>query len=281
MSKEARGHLRGHVAQLPWHSMEMDSLLGELDTDPRQGLTVEEARTRLEKYGYNELAVEEKTSPFTLFINQFKNTLIIILLIATVLSALVGELVDAGIIVAIVIFCAALGFIQEYRAERALDALKKMLTPTITVLRGGKEHEVLAKELVPGDILLLEAGDKIPADGRLSEIHSLQCDEAPLTGESFPVEKELSVLPVDMAVGDRKNMVLTGTSVTYGRGKAIVTATGVNTEFGKIAAELVSVLQEKTPLEKRTQEIGKWLGIIALVICVLVVGVSIVRESIV
>src|SRR3990172_1893579 len=281
MSKEARGHVRGHVAQLLWHWMEMASLLGELDTDSQRGLAAEEAQRRLEIYGYNELAVEEKTSPFTLFLNQFKNTLIIILLVATVLSALVGELVDAGIIVVIVIFCAALGFIQEYRAERALDALKKMLTPTITVLRGGKEQEVLAKELVPGDILVLEAGDKIPTDGRLSEIHSLQCDEAPLTGESFPVEKELSALPVDMAVGDRKNMVFTGTSVTYGRGKAIVTATGVNTEFGKIAAELVSVSQEKPPLEKRTEEIGKWLGIIALVICVLVVGVSIVRESIV
>jgi Ca2+-transporting ATPase len=261
--------------------MEMDSLLGELDTDPQQGLAAEEAEKRLGIYGYNELAVEEKTSPFTLFINQFKNTLIIILLIATVLSALVGELVDAGIIVVIVMFCAVLGFIQEYRAERALDALKKMLTPTITVLRGGKEHEVLAKELVPGDILVLEAGDKIPTDGRLSEIHSLQCDEAPLTGESFPVEKEFRVLPQDVPVGDRKNMVFTGTSVTYGRGKAVVTATGVNTEFGKIAAELVSVSQEKTPLEKRTEEIGKWLGIIALVICLLVVGVSIVRESLV
>ena len=281
MSKEARGHVRGHVAQLPWHSMEMASLLGELDTDSQRGLAAEEAQRRLEIYGYNELAVEEKTSPFTLFINQFKNTLIIILLVATVLSALVGELADAGIIVVIVLFCAVLGFIQEYRAERALDALKKMLTPSITVLRGGKENEVLAKELVPGDILLLEAGDKIPTDGRLSEIHSLQCDEAPLTGESFPVEKELSTLPVDMPVGDRKNMVFTGTSVTYGRGKAVVTATGVNTEFGKIAAELVSMSQEKTPLEKRTKEIGKWLGIIALVICVLVVGASIVRESIV
>ena len=281
MSNEAHGHLRRRAAQIPWHSMEMDSLLSELDTDPQQGLAAEEAEKRLGIYGYNELATEEKTSPFTLFINQFKNTLIIILLIATVLSAVVGELVDAGIIVVIVMFCAVLGFIQEYRAERALDALKKMLTPTITVLRGGKEHEVLAKELVPGDILILEAGDRIPTDGRLSEIHSLQCDEAPLTGESFPVEKEFRVLPQDVPVGDRKNMVLTGTSVTYGRGKAIVTATGINTEFGKIAAALVSVSQEKTPLEKRTEEIGKWLGIIALVICVLVVGVSIVRESLV
>ena len=268
------------MAKLSWHSMEIDSLLGELDTDPQQGLAAEEARRRLEIYGYNELKEEEKASPFTLFINQFKNTLIIILLIATILSALVGELVDAGIIMAIVIFCAVLGFIQEYRAERALDALKKMLTPTITALRGGRDYEIPSKELVPGDIILLEAGDKIPADGRLIEIHSLQSDEAPLTGESFPVEKELSVLPQDVPVGDRKNIVFTGTSVTYGRGKAVVTATAANTEFGKIAAELASVPQEKTPLEKRTEEIGKWLGIIAFSVCVLVAGTSIVREAI-
>jgi Ca2+-transporting ATPase len=261
--------------------MEIESILQKLETDPEQGLSLEEAQRRLGEYGYNELGEEAKTSPFILFLNQFKNTLIIILIAATVLSALIGDLLDAGIILAIVVFCAVLGFVQEYRAGRALDALKKMLTPTTTVLRGGKELEVLARELVPGDILLLEAGDKIPTDGRLIEIHSLQCDEAPLTGESFPVEKELSALPMDIPVGDRKNMVFTGTSVTYGRGKAVVTTTAVNTEFGKIAAELASVSQEKTPLEKRTEEIGKWLGIIALVICALVVGVSIVRESIV
>jgi P-type Ca2+ transporter type 2C len=261
--------------------MEIESILQKLETDPEQGLSLEEAQRRLGEYGYNELGEEAKTSPFILFLNQFKNTLIIILIAATVLSALIGDLLDAGIILAIVVFCAVLGFVQEYRAGRALDALKKMLTPTTTVLRGGKELEVLARELVPGDILLLEAGDKIPTDGRLIEIHSLQCDEAPLTGESFPVEKELSALPMDIPVGDRKNMVFTGTSVTYGRGKAVVTTTAVNTEFGKIAAELASVSQEKTPLEKRTQEIGKWLGIIALVICGLVVGASIVRESIV
>ena len=178
-----------------WHSMEIESILQKLETDPEQGLSLEEAQRRLGEYGYNELGEEAKTSPFILFLNQFKNTLIIILIAATVLSALIGDLLDAGIILAIVVFCALLGFVQEYRAERALDALKKMLTPTITVLRRGKELEVFAKELVPGDILLLEAGDKIPTDGRVIEIHSLQCDEAPLTGESFPVEKELSALP--------------------------------------------------------------------------------------
>src|SRR5262245_13224266 len=180
--------------KLQWHSTQIDSIIGQLDTDPRQGLTPEDAKRRLQVHGYNELREEAKTSPLVLFINQFKNTLIIILIVATVLSAVIGDLLDAAIILAIVVFCALLGFVQEYRAERALDALKRMLTPTITVLRGGREEEIPSKELVPGDIILLEAGDKIPADGRLIEIHSLQCDEAPLTGESFPVEKELKVL---------------------------------------------------------------------------------------
>ncbi|MGH7809761.1 MAG: cation-translocating P-type ATPase, partial [Candidatus Binatia bacterium] len=173
-----------------------------------------------------------------------------------------------------------LGFVQEYRAERALDALKSMLTPMITALRGGREEEIPSKELVPGDVIVLEAGDKIPADGRLIEIYSMQCDEAPLTGESFPVEKDLKVLPEAVPVGDRKNMVFTGTAVSYGRGKAVVTDTGIKTEFGKIAAELATVAQEKTPLEKRTEEIGKWLGIIAVGVCVLVVLTSVIREAI-
>ena len=153
-----------------------------------------------------------------------------------------------------------------------------MLSPTITVLRGGKEEEVPSKELVPGDILLLEAGDKIPTDARLVENHSLRCDEAPLTGESAPVGKDIKPLPENVRVNDKKNMVFTGTTVTYGRGKAVVTSTGMNTEFGKIAEEVTAVETEKTPLEKRTDEIGKWLGIISFAICFLVAAVSVVRE---
>src|SRR4030042_976603 len=156
-----------------WHSIEAAQVLKELDTDIHRGLAEDEAKRRLETYGTNELKKEEGVSPLTLFFNQFKNILILILLIAIVLSALVGEVVDAAIIGVIVVFCAVLGFIQEYRAERALAATKKLLTPTITVLRGDKEEEIPSKELVPGDILLLEAGDKIPADARLVENHSL------------------------------------------------------------------------------------------------------------
>ncbi len=273
------------MATTNWHSIEPAQVLKELGTDLHKGLTEGEVKSRLEKYGYNELKKEEKISPFTLFINQFKNILIIILLVAIALSVLVyfidpeeGEIVDAVIIAVIVVFCAVLGFIQEYRAERALEALKKMLSPTITALREGKEEEVPSKELVPGDILLLEAGDKIPADARLVENHSLRCDEAPLTGESMPVGKDIKPLPENVRVNDRRNMVFTGTTVTYGRGKAVVTSTGMNTEFGKIAEEVTTVEAVKTPLEKRTEEIGKWLGIISLIICFLVAGISVVRE---
>jgi Ca2+-transporting ATPase len=266
------------MANLIWHSMAVEHVLKELDTDPHQGLSAAEALRRMERLGPNELRKEERASPFVLFLNQFKNTLIVILLVATVLSALVGEIVDAGIILAIVVFSTVLGFIQEYRAERALEALKKMLTPTITAIRGGVEQEVLSRDLVPGDVVLLGAGDRIPADGRLIEIHSIKCDEAPLTGESVPVEKRLESVPEDVPVGDRRNMVFTGTTVTYGRGKAAVTATGMKTEFGKIAEEVAAVEDKETPLERRTAEIGKWLGVIAVSICVLVVGISIARE---
>ena len=262
-----------------WHSLEASQVLKELNSDAEAGLGEQEARNRLEKYGYNELIKEEKVSPFILFLNQFKNILIIILLIATFLSALVGEMMDALLILVIVIFCAVLGFVQEYRAERALEALKKMLSPTITVLRDGKEEEVPSKELVPGDIVLLEAGDKIPADARLIKVPSLKCDEAPLTGESIPVTKDTNTLEEDVAFADRKNMVFAGTIVTYGRAKAVVTATGMATEFGKIAEEVAAVEPKKTPLEKRTEEIGKWLGIICLAICFLVAGISTIKEA--
>jgi len=266
------------MEQKPWHSLEIESVLKQLNVNINQGLSNNEVKLRLKKYGYNELKKEDKISPFTIFINQFKNTLIIILLVAIVLSALIGELIDAAIIMIIVIFCAILGFIQEYRAERAMEALKKILSPSITVLRDGKEEIVHSKEIVPGDILLLEAGSRIPADARLLETHSLRCNEASLTGESVPVSKEVRPLPINVQQADRKNMVFAGTTVVSGKGKAVVTSTGMDTEFGRIAEKVTEVKTEKTPLEKRTQEIGRWLGIIILSICFLVIGISIVRE---
>jgi Ca2+-transporting ATPase len=262
-----------------WHLMDVPQILKELDTDPQNGLTSQEVENRIEKYGYNELKKEERASPLVIFTNQFKNVLILILLIATVLSALVGEMFDAVLILVIITFCALLGFLQEYKAEQAIEALKKMLSPNITVLRKGREEEIPTKNLVPGDILILEAGDKIPADARLIEVHSLKSDEASLTGESVPVKKHTKELPKDMAINDRRNMVFAGTIITYGRGKAVVTSTGMNTEFGKIAEEVTAAEPKKTPLEKRTNEIGKWLGIISLVLCFFVAGISIFRET--
>jgi len=266
------------MAEHAWHSIDIQTALENLQADPGSGLTSADARQRLAKHGPNELTHEATASPWVLFFNQFKNILIVILLVATVLSALVGEYVDAVIIFVIIVFCALLGFFQEYRAERALEALRNMLSPMITVLRDGKEVEVLSKELVPGDILVLEAGDRIPADARLIENVSIQCDEAPLTGESLPVSKELAVFGHEAPVGDRKNMVFTGTTVTYGRGKALVCETGMSTEFGRIAHEVAQVSAEKTPLERRTREIGKWLSIITLGICLVVIGISVGRE---
>ncbi|HOI45036.1 MAG TPA: HAD-IC family P-type ATPase, partial [Candidatus Aminicenantes bacterium] len=263
-----------------WHSMTVPQVLKTLETDSHEGLSDAEVKKRLERHGFNELKKEEKVSPWTIFFAQFKNILIIILLAATLLSALVGEVFDAVLILVIVIFCAVLGFFQEYKAERALDALKKMLSPSVRVIRGGKEHEIPSKELVPGDILLLEAGYKIPADARLIETASLKCDEAALTGESLPVTKDTQPVSQATRVADQKSMIFTGTAVTYGRGKAVVTSTGTKTEFGRIAEEVAAVRTEKTPLEKRTDEIGRWLGVISLVICLLIALISLIRESI-
>jgi Ca2+-transporting ATPase len=264
-----------------WHSLDVPEALKALESDPRRGLSNDEVTRRLATHGPNELKKEEKISPWTIFLGQFKNILIIILLVATVLSAAVGEIFDATLIFVIVVFCALLGFFQEYRAEKALEALKKMLSPTVRLIRNGREQDVPSKDLVPGDILLLEAGFKIPADARLIENASLKCDEASLTGESMPVAKDIGRLAAGVRVADRTNMVFTGTIVTYGRGKAVVASTGSRTEFGKIAEEVAAVEVEKTPLEKRTAEIGKWLGIISLGICLLITVFSIVRQAMV
>ena len=260
-----------------WHAMSRDAVLKQLETDPLNGLTPDDAIKRLDHFGPNELKHEAAVSPITIFIHQFKNILIVILIVAVVLSALVGELIDAAVILIIVVFCAVLGFVQEYRAERALEALKKMLASTVTVIRKGLTADLAATEIVPGDILVLEAGDKLAADIRLIESHSIHCDEAALTGESVPVEKADTVLPEDTALHDITNMAFTGTTITFGRGRGVVVATGMQTEFGKIAEQVAAIEVDKSPLEKRTDEIGKWLGLISFLIFVLVVAISLGR----
>ncbi|MEM3004084.1 MAG: cation-translocating P-type ATPase [Candidatus Bathyarchaeia archaeon] len=265
------------MKQKAWHSMDTQEVLSNLDTS-LNGLTENEARLRLQKFGLNEIVTEKRPHPFMMLLNQFRNVLIIILIFATIFSAAIGEFIDAAVILAIVFASAGLGFTQEYRAERALEALKKMLSPNITVVRDGKERDVASNELVPGDIVLFEAGDKVPADARLLEMANLKVDEAPLTGESVPVSKELAPLPTETYLADRKNMLFSGTTITYGRGKAVVTATGMSTEFGRIAKEVTASTSKKTPLEKRTENIGKWLGILSLTVCLSVAVLGILRE---
>ena len=265
------------MEQKQWHSISIDEVSRDLGAS-NEGLNNQEAERRLVEFGPNELQAEKQVSPLQIFIGQFKSILIIILFFATIFSAVVGEIIDAIIILAIVIASAGLGFFQEYRAERALEALKKMLSPAITVVRDGKEKRLDSSKLVPGDVIILEAGDKIPADARLFKIANLNVDESSLTGESIPVTKKLDSLSVDTYVADRKNMVYSGTIVTYGRARAFVTSTGMKTEFGKIAKEVMTTTKEKTPLEIRTESIGRWLGVLCLGACLVVVVFGILRE---
>ena len=246
---------------IPWHALEVEDALKELQVKENEGMTQQEAQARLEKYGPNELKKERGKSPIKLFLRQFKGVLMIILIIATGLSLVVGETVDAMIILTIVFVSAILGFTQEYRSEKAVDALKKMTSPTATVIRDGKENELSASQLVPGDIVLLHTGDKIPADSRLIEAHNLKVEEAALTGESAAVDKTTTPISEDAQLNDRRNMIYTGTTIAYGRAKALVTTTGMQTEFGKIAQMVQTTTTEETPLEKRMASVGKWIGV--------------------
>jgi len=249
--------------------MKIDEAMRELNAE-MDGLSSGEVQKRLEEFGPNELKKEKGKSPVRLFLEQFTDILIIILLVATALSMAIGEFYDAIVIIAIVMACAVLGFTQEYKAEKALEALKKMTAPTATVLRDGKEMQLETRDLVPGDIILLYTGDKVAADARLIEAINMKTDEAPLTGESTPVNKNVKPLPEETIVSDRRNTLFTGTVVVYGRGKAVVTSTGMNTEFGKIAKMVQVTEEEETPLEKRMGHVGKWIGILSVAVCAVV-----------
>jgi len=254
-----------------------DAVLKTLNTFEEDGLSSEEAEKRLEKYGKNELKEEEKTSVVKLFLSQFKSFLIVILIAAALVSAFLGELVDAFVILFTVILAGVLGFVQEYRAEESIKLLKSLTSPEALVLRDGKEGKVLSSLLVPGDILLLQAGDRIPADARLLEALSLKVDESSLTGESVPVEKSTNIFPSETPQPDRKNMVYTGTSVTYGRGKAVITATGMSTAFGKLAGLLGEIERERTPLQEKLDQFGRWLGTATLIVVAFVAILGIIE----
>ncbi len=259
-----------------WHNLSVSEVIESLNSGI-QGLGKEEAERRLAQFGPNELAEKKKISPFMLWLGQFKNFLIIILLVAVVLSAILGELIDAIVIFVIVLFATTLGFVQEYRAERAMEALKRMAAPTSSVIRDGQEIEIPAREIVPGDIVALRTGDKVPADCRLIEAVNLRTEEAPLTGESVPIEKTVDVIPVEAGIGDRKNMAFMGTTVVWGRGKAIVTSTGMQSEFGKVATLIQEVEEEPTPLQVNLDKMGKFIAYAALAICFVLAGIGILR----
>ncbi|MGH9956489.1 MAG: HAD-IC family P-type ATPase, partial [Pyrinomonadaceae bacterium] len=244
----------------PWHVLTVDEAAEKLDAT-LLGLTTDEATQRLLEVGPNELLASGRVSPWTILLEQFKNVLIIILLAATTLSAFLGHGIEAIAITVIVLFAVVLGFWQEYRAERAIEALREMAAPAATVIRDGREQRLPARDLVPGDIILLATGDKVPADARLAEAVNLQTVEAALTGESAPIEKHSSPLEdQQLSTGDRINMAYAGTAVTYGRGRALVVATGMATEFGKIARMLETVETAKTPLQNNLDRIGKSLA---------------------
>lgn len=261
----------------PWHTLPTETVYNILASDPL-GLSSTEAAHRLQQFGPNELQAADPVSPWTVFLGQFKNLLIIILLAGTVLSAILGHTTEAVAIGIIVILATLLGFYQEYRAERAIEALRAMASPTATALRDGREVEIQANELVPGDVILLQTGDRVPADLRLIEAVNLQCDEASLTGESVPVEKQtLPLGEADLAVGDRSNLAYAGSIATYGRGQGVVIETGMNTEFGKVAQMLQTVETDKTPLQMNLDKVGKVLASIAMAVVAIIVVLGLFR----
>lgn len=270
-----------------WWQMETKEAARRLETDEKQGLTSQMAAERLAQKGRNELAeTDGKKSLFWRFLAQFDDFMILLLLGAAVVSVVISRLsgendvLDAVMILGIVVLNAALGLFQESKAEKALEALKKMAAPHARVIRDGIVREIPAAEVVPGDLLLLETGDAVCADGRVVESRSLKTEESALTGEALPVEKtSVGGLPEETATGDRKNMVLAGGYVVYGKGKVLVTATGMDTEMGRIAAMLSHTSDSMTPLQKKLEQTGKQLGIGALAICVLIFCMGILQEK--
>ena len=261
---------------MEWHQYNLAEVFDQLQSSEK-GLTGEEAQARLLRHGPNELVEKKKMPPWMLFLAQFKDFMIIVLMVAAVISGIVGDLTDTVIILVIVFLNAVIGFVQEYRAEKAMEALKKMATLQAQVMRGGVSVQLPSSALVPGDVVLLEAGNAVPADIRLTETHSFNVDESALTGESVPVDKHSeSLAGRDIPLGDRLNMAYKSTLITNGRARGVVTSTGMQTEMGKIAA----MLQEQggtTPLQKRMADFGKKLSYLILGICVLLLGVGILR----
>ncbi len=266
---------------------ELDDLLATLGTDAHAGLTDDEARARLERYGANQLSSRPPDPAWRRFLAQFQDVLVILLLIATAISAALWAIegdaalpYEAIAIFVVVLLNATMGYVQEARAEAAVAALRAMAADEATVIRGGARRSIPATEIVPGDVVLVDEGDTIPADARLIESVALQTSEAALTGESLPVAKDTQTIPGDVPLGDRHNTIFSGTAVTYGHGTAVVTATGMQTEMGRIAGLLEDTPEQQTPLQLELDRIGKVLGLVVLVIAAVMIATIIVVEDV-
>jgi Ca2+-transporting ATPase len=254
-----------------WHSLSVEEVLRDLNSS-RSGLTQAEAEARGHRYGPNELKAKKKTSPIALFFRQFLSPLIYVLLAAAVVSLAVGHYIDAWVILGVLLLNAAIGFIQETRAETAMEALMKMAAPRAKVRRDGNIHSMAVAAIVPGDIILLETGDKVPADARLIDESNLKVSEAALTGESVPVDKLTAPIHEDLPLAERKNMVYSSTTVTYGRATAVVVRTGMETAIGKIAAAIQEIRIEQTPLQRSIARLSRYIiGIVLGIIVVMVI----------
>ena len=266
-----------------WFNKSVKEVEENLETDENNGLSTEEVKKRQEKYGANALKAKKKKSLFQKFLAQFKDFSIIILIIAAIVSGIVGisegeGVTDTIIILIVVLANAIIGVTQEAKAEKSLEALQKLTDHASKVIRDGKITVIPAKELVPGDIVLLDTGDYIPADLRVIEAVNLKSQESSLTGESVPVEKSNQVIEdMEVGIGDRTNMLFSSSLVTYGRGKGIVVATGMDTEVGKIAEMLDNTEEQITPLQEKLNKLGKTLGIAALVICAFIFGIGLIQ----
>ncbi|CUH94202.1 putative calcium-transporting ATPase [Propionispora sp. 2/2-37] len=261
-----------------WHARSLEEIVDFWKLNASEGLSSKTVKTRQEEFGFNEMAVKEPIGWWKQLLMQFQDFMVLVLLAATLISAFLGEYADAITILIIVIINAVLGFIQEFRAEKSLQALQELSAPTARVIRNGMLQQIPAREMVPGDLMVIEAGDKLAADGRLLEAQNLEIEEAALTGESVPVSKLANqVYDENSALGDRKNMIYAGTSVTKGRGKAVVCSTGMETEVGCIAGMIQSTEQEKTPLERRLARLGHFLVWGCLLICLIVVITGVLK----
>ena len=265
-----------------WFNKTVDETVNELKTNEESGLTTEEVNTRKEKYGLNELAKKKKKSTFVKFLEQFKDFMIIVLIISAVISGIVGVkqeglsgMTDTIIILVVIIANAIIGVLQENKAEKSLEALQKLSSHVAKVMRNGKLLTIPSRELVPGDVVILETGDYVPADLRIIEAVNLKAQESALTGESVPVEKMAARIEDEkVGIGDRINMLFASSLITYGRGKAIVAETGMHTEVGKIANIINSAEEGETPLQIKLNKLGKTLGIVALIICFVIFGIG-------